>query len=352
MKLKRYLIGIALVVIFATLWRLWHRQSESSSADSSAAAMASGSQSRPNKPETSFKAQLQESTDDDDPNADWRTPIVFYGKVVDENNRPVSGADVKIIVSDTSEDGTTHYNLLSAEDGTFVLRDITGRGLSVYVSKDGYYTLKDVRRNFEYAGEGRGNNYHPIASRHEIFRLKKRGETAALTQFERDVAIPKDGTPTYISLYSGKAVPEHIGHLEVRIWNLADNAARGKKYDWRCEISLPGGGLLETKEEFAFEAPHTGYDGDSVFDMSKDMERGWTRDVSRSYYVRLRDGNFGLLHFRVIAGKTNFVSLKAFVNPDGERNLEFDRYKAVKIYESLYGVTFTYPDGRKRTVPW
>ncbi len=42
-----------------------------------------------------------------DPNFDWKQPINFYGKVVDENNTPVGDADVHFKWNDISENGTS-----------------------------------------------------------------------------------------------------------------------------------------------------------------------------------------------------------------------------------------------------
>ena len=47
--------------------------------------------------------------------------IEFYGKVVDENNQPVSGATVKFSKVDLSEAGTTQLQTQSDINGLFYI---------------------------------------------------------------------------------------------------------------------------------------------------------------------------------------------------------------------------------------
>src|SRR2546426_516510 len=83
----------------------------------------------------------------------WVTPISFYGKVVDEKGSPVADANVKFVVSDLSAEGTTEHAAKSDAKGLFTFMG-KGKGVSVYVSKDGYYTSQTDRIAFEYAAGG------------------------------------------------------------------------------------------------------------------------------------------------------------------------------------------------------
>jgi len=71
---------------------------------------------------------------------DWRTPIEFYGKVVDENTNPVSGAQIDFDANDTSAEGTSFYHTQSDADGLFSIKNIQGKILGVKVNKEGYYS--------------------------------------------------------------------------------------------------------------------------------------------------------------------------------------------------------------------
>src|SRR5208337_916291 len=56
----------------------------------------------------------------------WRTPIEFYGKVVDENTNPVADAQVAFDCNDTSAEGTSFYHVQSDANGLFSIRGIQG----------------------------------------------------------------------------------------------------------------------------------------------------------------------------------------------------------------------------------
>src|SRR5688572_20970033 len=49
----------------------------------------------------------------------WRTPISFYGKVIDQNANPIEGAAVQLAWNDTSASGTSKRFMLSDARGEF-----------------------------------------------------------------------------------------------------------------------------------------------------------------------------------------------------------------------------------------
>lgn len=70
-------------------------------------------------------------------------PIEFYGKVVDENTNPVSGANVSFIYNRFSyPEASFTTNTVSDSSGLFSLSGVKGSTLGVQVQKDGYYSVK------------------------------------------------------------------------------------------------------------------------------------------------------------------------------------------------------------------
>ena len=71
----------------------------------------------------------------------FKTPISFYGKVIDEKGNPIEGADVKFSAHDQTNPSiqSSHYSCTSDKDGLFSVTGIHGAGLYVEVSKRGYY---------------------------------------------------------------------------------------------------------------------------------------------------------------------------------------------------------------------
>jgi hypothetical protein len=100
-------------------------------------------------------------------------------------------------------------------------------------------------------------------------------------------------------------------------------------YDWRFRLTVPGGGVVERTGEFAFEAPKEGYREVVEFAMPKDVER-WKQDFRNEYFVKLRNGRYARMKFRITSGGAHFATVSSYLNPTpGSRNLEYDPAKTV-----------------------
>ena len=187
----------------------------------------------------------------------WRTPIEFYGKVVDENTNPVAGVQVDFGCNDLSPTGTSYYHTESDANGLFSIKDITGKLLNIHVSKEGYYSSKSDSDSFYYAGEN--VNFVPDQSNPIIFHLRKKGARAKLVEVKQNYGIARDGTALGIDLTTGKAATGGSGNLVVQCWTEDAGKSSGQKYDWHCLVTIPGGGLVLSSGEFDFSAPEDGY---------------------------------------------------------------------------------------------
>jgi hypothetical protein len=76
-----------------------------------------------------------------DPKFEWKMPINFYGKVLDQANQPVHGASVRFQWTDMSAAGTTEKFTTTDAQGMFSLTGEKGKNLGVYVSKSGYHAV-------------------------------------------------------------------------------------------------------------------------------------------------------------------------------------------------------------------
>jgi hypothetical protein len=249
----------------------------------------------------------------------WRTPIEFYGKVVDENTNPVSGVHVDFDCNDLSSNGTSYYHTESDANGLFSIRDITGKFLGVHVSKEGYYSSKGDNDSFYYAGEN--VNFVPDPSNPVIFHLRKKGAGEKLIEVKQNYRVARDGTPLGIDLTTGKASAGGSGDLVVQCWTEDAGKSSGQKYDWHCLVTVPGGGLVLSDEEFAFLAPEEGYVPSAEIKMPADRP-DWRNDVDLRFFYRLADGRYGRMTFSMIAGGDHFCMIDSVLNPTGSRNLE------------------------------
>lgn len=139
---------------------------------------------------------------------------------------------------------------------------------------------------------------------------------------------PRRWPSGYVSVSSGKQ-PINVdlstgqpgrGDLQVASW--VDDISQ-ERYDWRYQLTLSGGGLVERKGRFDFEAPDEGYQPDVEVNMPAAAAK-WSIGAERDYFAKLADGRYARFVVRFYPRRRNFVVIESHVNPiPGNRNLEF-----------------------------
>ena len=250
---------------------------------------------------------------------EWRMPINFYGRVLDENEQPVPGAKVELSWTDLSQAGSSQSQTTTDAQGSFSLLNQTGRNLQVRVSKEGYYTPKQQQISFDYAGFWEANYHNPDPHNPVVFHLRKKHHAEILSRGEIRPIIPPNGTPVRFDLLNGgKVSPD--GQLEIAaVTNTEKYPPR--IFNWRATISVPDGGLIEHNAEFPFEAPESGYQRSVEFDMSTNVS-DWKRLIEKSYFIQFGSPpRFGRIQIQ-LNGASQKASVRYWVNPSGSRNLE------------------------------
>jgi hypothetical protein len=258
--------------------------------------------------------------------AHWQAPIEFYGKVIDENSNPIVGATVSFHwVEEPTEKGNRNANTQSDSEGLFSLHGARGPSLSVSVSKESYYP----RRGGAQYGIFANDDFLPDPLNPVIFLLFKKGKPEPLMRLAgammgpRQYRLDTKGTPTDISFYTGKRVSQIEGQFRVQYWMDVPQDTMQRQFDWRCQISVPGGGLQATAEEFPFTAPEQGYQESIQIESNTNA---WTYMPEKSFYVHLADGKYGRVKFSLNCSGNPFFGVEALINPSGSRNLEYDKY--------------------------
>lgn len=260
-------------------------------------------------------------------------PIEFYGKVIDHEGRPV--VDAKVIYGANNNPDPTgsgsRGETRTDSDGLFTVRS---NGVSIYVevAKEGYYRAEEVNGQRGSYGvfknhDNLGNTDVPMPAKDTpaVFVLRKAGQAQALlVPGQKIIRVARDGTPAEIFLSTGQTAPVGKGDMRVEVWT-NDSAANAKgRYDWRCRVSIPGGGLVERTGQFDFEAPTEGYTSSVELSKSKAAER-WSPSMKKQFFARLSDDRYARINFEIVAGGDHFIVLETFLNPDpGNRNLESD----------------------------
>ncbi|HAV62377.1 MAG TPA: hypothetical protein DCY13_08445 [Verrucomicrobiales bacterium] len=252
-------------------------------------------------------------------------PIEFYGKVVDQDENPVPGAEVNFTwATPPPNEYGNKASTQSDADGRFELKNAVGRTLTVRVAKSGYYFPDGQRISFRYAPED--GNFKADPKNPVIYRLRKRGPGVELVTSQYGVnshlgiSAPTNGTPVWVDLFERKVG----GGGQLRVSKLTpprspDGVPSVK--EWRLTLSIPDGGFVEiVDDEFPFYPPETGYQ--PVLDFHYPTDRkDWVNRVSGQYYIAFGNPRrYGRIKFETAV--TRGIRLEYVVNPDGRPYLE------------------------------
>ena len=258
--------------------------------------------------------------DRSDPKWEWKVPIYFYGRVVDEDLSPVPDAKIHFQWTDLSAHGTSQADGISDGQGNFSLGGVQGKRLLVRVTKPGYYASDSNEGSFEFANPFEETYYRPSKPKPVLFYLRRKGEGAQVIIKSIQVVLPGDGSGVNIDLATGKISAS--GQLEVHAWKPWPPRPLLPHYGWKVTFAIPDGGLIEAPEQFAFEAPEAGYKPSFDFNMPADAGDGWKIEVEKTFYFSYgQPRRYGRLSFRT-DGHSRYVFINYILNPSGSRNLE------------------------------
>ena len=101
------------------------------------------------------------------------------------------------------------------------------------------------------------------------------------------------------------------------------------KYPWKIQVSSPGGGVIESSDDFLYEAPESKYSDNLSWEVKEGKE--WSRDLKRALYVRLKGEIYAAVTLDVKVYHTNKarIVVSSLINPSGSRNLEYDPAKEI-----------------------
>lgn len=263
-------------------------------------------------------------------------PIEFYGKVIDQDGKPLSGVEVVGRTGSKTgfmKDEHRSYSTTTDARGDFKFKGFKGDGLVINLKKAGY-NFGSERNRFIYAPMGFGVvKFIPERDKPVVFQMwKSLGAEPLIDYYGKSVTLPIDGTPVLIDLKKcAKAKGE--GDLLVSItWGPRSDPG-SYIFDWSAKLEVPEGGLIESTGDVMFIAPADGYQKSIEYHFTaRDMERVRDGEVHRTYntyYIKSRKS--GIFSRAQIAFNNNpiqgeaDVTLRVQLNPKpGSRNLEFD----------------------------
>lgn len=251
-------------------------------------------------------------------------PIVFYGKVIDQDSNALAGAKVKIGIRHwTMPDPAVllagskeiYLEQTSDADGRFKFDGATGDGFGVGITKDGY----ELEQNKYGSGPKAGSVENPV-----IFKMWSTNIHERLIGGEKTFHIIPDGRPYFINLTGGTIAESGAGDLTVWVKRPA-RITQGQRYDWSCEVDITNGGLLSTSDSAMYLAPTEGYIPSFQFEQT--IDSGWGDSTGpRRFYVMLNNGReYGRFTIELYAYYNaqipGLIRLSYAINPSGSRIL-------------------------------
>ena len=254
---------------------------------------------------------------------DWKVPLNFYGKVIDENNQPVAGATARMQWNTIGVPGGTSYQqTLSDGGGLFSLTEQHGKMLEVRVQKDGYYTVDGGAGPvaFEYANPSSPNYNEPDASSPVIFHLRRKGPGAKLFSKALNVPLTTNHPQDRVNLMQGFIKPDGSLTLAADKSKFLPGA---QPFPWSVTLTMSEGGLVETNDQFPFQAPESGYAPTVTIDMTNIDPDVWRGSVAKTYYFYLPSTNtYGRLTVNTSATLPTIALNYAYNVAPGNRVLE------------------------------
>ena len=259
-------------------------------------------------------------------------PIEFYGKVIDQDRKPLPGVEVVGGTGSTTgfmQQETRTYTTSTDGSGLFTFKGFRGDALIIDLKKQGYNFESD-RIRFHYSPIGLNKKrFTPERDRPVVFQMwKSLGAEPMIHYKNSDMSIAPDGTSVRIDLAKGKKV-DAGGDLLVSVkWGRRDDPG-SYLFDWSAKLGVPEGGIMESDGDVKFLAPIDGYQPSiEYYFTAADRHVPFARD----YYVVSRNqqlyGRIGISLQNQPGRSEADIGLRVWLNPKpGSRNLEYDPAK-------------------------
>jgi len=265
-------------------------------------------------------------------------PIQFYGKIIDQNNAPVSGVDVFISVTANNEQlvedllkakekgifldspyiKVTNLALQSDVNGLFCIDNMRGDSLHLEILKEGYLSLKNKFYHYEKAKD----YAYQRKESPEIFPVWRLSESLphlSTISFRFRLSEPN---VYYIDLSRRKLVTQNDTNDLICSYKIEKHEVK-ERFDWTFQIEASeGGGISETNEVFMFRAPEK-YEPKWSWSMGKN-DRCWSM-LKKNFYIVSRNGKQYAniqIDFQPDLDGSASLAIESAINSSGSKNLE------------------------------
>lgn len=260
-----------------------------------------------------------------------KTPIEFYGVVRSDEGNPLKGAKVTASVFDHLVDPfefpyfafTVREPIFTDDQGRFSFTKEQGAGMYVRVEVPGWAPVTGPRKLYVYA-EGLNQTLpFPTKEAPEEFVFEIRPPEAELRpihtgalRFEDD-GVSLEVAPRKVAPYG---VEPGTGEAIVACSRTLEDAAPDARFDWWCELTIPGGGF----QRFTIDmdrAPESGYQETGRLEYSA-SDPEWDDRADRDLIVKFADGKYGFVRISMRMDGDFYVAFDGVWNPTGSTWLD------------------------------
>lgn len=260
-----------------------------------------------------------------DPSFEWKMPIDFYGKVIDENRLPISGAKIRFQWTTMSIVGTSVRTYDSKANGTFSLTGERGKGLDVYVTKEGYHAGVNSFGTYEYAAFFEWNYFVPNKDKPVTFQLSRKSKPEPLIVREACNTLSYEQGKYYYDLQRGSISRELSAGAGLKVVITRSQTAQGRTFDWTWAVEGVHATVQPTTDEFPQMAPVDAYVS-SWSTEQKSNATNFQRSVEIRLYVHTGGECYALVDLQLSHPNLRDIGptlvVKSLLNPTGSRNLE------------------------------
>lgn len=283
--------------------------------------------------------------------------VRFWGKLLDQDERPITGADIKASVTTLrmvkTEKGYREYEVLrtkSGPDGSFKFDEASGLSLTIesismagYVLPSAYQAgtrWEGAKYFFRYNGLGNGQRiFHPDESKPVVFHLWKLTKPAALIIWGSWMGSDGPefrigGPPRVLSMAwtPGTDIDELGVERDISVSVRAVGSEQSPEWEVTVASVEADGGIAVAAptDIFLFRAPEVGYErvitmrygpvgADEMVGDEGALMRFYVRSKSGRWHSAVEIGFFKPTKNGIVRSK-----MRHWLNPSGSRNLEHD----------------------------
>lgn len=251
-------------------------------------------------------------------------PIVFYGRVVDQDSKSLAGVRIMPEVK-RSTNLVEHYAVVDPvikcqpvftdASGKFVIQGYRGYLLDFSLTKEGYRSW------------GGGASYDrrlpdchkPDANKPVEFMLISDNFSLAEKVHGKNLSFAWNTGPVKINC--GLTV----GSMALTSTRSGMNPANKRQaFDWSVDVHATGFGMVKLTEKTPKVAPTDGYQPELRYAYPRDAKQ-WLSSVSDKYAIKTADGKYGLMEIDLYGDhEDNSVNacVTIYLNKSGARNID------------------------------